>query len=156
MTEVEIDLVDPSDHQLISHLYNQVYHPGRDPESVARRLHGRANILSLAANIKNDAVGFYVGFELKPAVHFAWTVGVNKDARRLGIASMLMRRAQYWAKAQAYTSIRFECSNTHRAMLHFGISEDYEIVGIRWDPDTAHNVVIFEKLLDTLPDEMSS
>ena len=32
---------------------------------------------------------------------------------------------------------------------------EYEIVGIRWDPDTAHNVVIFEKLLDTLPDEMT-
>lgn len=155
MTDVEIDLINPEDTQLIAHLYNQVYHPGRTAESIARRLQGRANILCLAANITNDAVGFYVGFELKPSVHFAWTVGVTKDARRLGIASMLMRRAQAWAKTQAYTSIRFECSNTHRPMLHFGISEEYEIVGIRWDPDTAHNVVIFEKLLDTLPNEMT-
>lgn len=155
MTDVEIDLVNPKDTKLLAHLFNQVYHPGRTPESIARRLQGRANILSLAANIKNDAVGFYIGFELKPSVHFAWTVGVTKDARRLGIASMLMRRAQSWAKIQGYTSIRFECSNTHRPMLHFGISEEYEIVGIRWDPDTAHNVVIFEKLLDTLPDEVA-
>jgi len=151
MADVVIDLIDPKDVKLLAHLYNQVYHPERSPESIARRLHCRANILSLAANIKNDAVGFYIGFELKPSVHYAWVVGVRKDACRMGIASMLMRRAQYWARDQGYISIRFECGNTHRPMLHFGISEGYEIVGIRSDPDTATNVVIFEKLLDTLP-----
>jgi len=155
MNDVVIDLIDPKDHALMAHLYNQVYHPERTAESIARRLHGRANILALAAQIKQDAVGFYIGFELKPSVHYAWSVGVRPDARRMGIASMLMRRAQYWAKDHGYISARFECNNTHRPMLHFGISEGYQIVGIRWDPDTANNLVIFEKLLDTLPSEMN-
>lgn len=154
MTDVVIDLLNPEDHKLLAHLYNQVYHPERTPESIARRLHCRTNVLALAANIKNDALGFYIGFELKPSVHYAWVVGVRKDSQRMGIASMLMRRAQYWARDTGYTSIRFECNNTHRPMLHFGISEGYKIVGIRWDPDTADNVVIFEKLLDNLPNEL--
>lgn len=154
MTDVVIDLIDPKDFALLSHLYNQVYVPERKPESIERRLFGRANVLALAAQLKNDAVGFYIGFELKPSVHFAWSVGVRQDARRLGIASLLMRRAQDWAREHGYVSIRFECGNTHRPMLHFGISEGYEIVGIRWDPDTAANVVIFERLLDTMPREM--
>ncbi len=152
MPEVAIDLINPKDVDLLSHLYNSVYLPERTPESIERRLRCRTEVLALGANIKNEAVGFYIGFELKPSVHYAWTVGVRKDARRMGIASMLMRRAQFWAKERGYTSIRFECQNTHRPMLHFGISEEYEIVGIRWDPDTANNVVIFERLLDTLPE----
>lgn len=149
MNQVSIDMVDPKDTALIAHLHNQVFRPERPPESFERRFRGRYNILCLAAREKNEAVGFYIGFELKPSVHFAWLVGVVPPARRLGIASQLMQAAQAWAREQGYISIRFECNNTHRAILHFGISENYSIVGIRWDPDTAQNIIIFERLLDT-------
>jgi hypothetical protein len=32
-------------------------------------------------------------------------------------------------------------------MLHLAISQSYDIVGIRWDPDRGENLVIFEKAL---------
>jgi hypothetical protein len=32
-------------------------------------------------------------------------------------------------------------------MLHLAIAHEYDIVGIRWDPDRGHNLVIFEKPL---------
>lgn len=150
MADVVIDMIDPKDVDLITHLHNDIYHPARSSESIARRLQGRHNILCLVARMGNNAIGFYVGFELKPAVHFIWMVGVHPDFRRIGTASQLIQAAQSWAKEKGYISIRFECNNTHRAILHFGISEDYEIVGIRWDPDTAQNLVIFERLLDNL------
>lgn len=146
--EVVIDRIDPKDVELLAHLHNQVVRPPREPASFARRFVGRHNILCLVARIGREAAGFYIGFELKPAVHFAWMVCVLQEFRRMGIASQLMQAAQAWARDQRYISIRFECNNTHRAMLHFGISENYEIVGIRWDPDTAQNLVIFERLLD--------
>ena len=41
--------------------------------------------------------------------------------------------------------MRFECNNQHRPMLHVAISEDYDLVGIRWDTTSGNNVVIFEK-----------
>ena len=146
-SDVVIDRVDPKDTTLLAHLHNQVFRPERTEESLARRFTGRHNVLCLVAQVKNEAVGFYVGFELKPSVHFTWIVGVMRDARRIGIASQLMQSAQSWAKENGYISIRFECNNTHRPMLHFGISEDYEIVGLRWDPDSGQNLVIFERLL---------
>jgi hypothetical protein len=53
-----------------------------------------------------------------------------------------------WAKQNEYASIRFECHNQHRPMLHMAIALGYDIVGIRWDPDRGDNLVIFEKALD--------
>ena len=52
-----------------------------------------------------------------------------------------------WAAEQGYESIRFECHNQHRPMLHLAIARMYDIVGIRWDPDRGDNLVIFEKSL---------
>ena len=53
-----------------------------------------------------------------------------------------------WAKQNDYESIRFECHNQHRPMLHLAIALGYDIVGIRWDPDRGDNLVIFEKVLN--------
>jgi hypothetical protein len=50
-----------------------------------------------------------------------------------------------------YASIRFECQNEHRPMLHLAIAHEYDVAGIRWDPDLGRNLVIFEKEL-TQPD----
>lgn len=147
MANVVIDRIDPSDTATIAHLYNQVFRPGRTPESFARRFLARNNVLVLVARIGNEAVGFYVGLELKPSVHFAWLCGVVQEMRRSGIASQLMHAAMDWARTEGYSSVRFECHNQHRAFLHFGISEGFDIVGIRWDPDSAQNLVIFEKLI---------
>jgi hypothetical protein len=32
-------------------------------------------------------------------------------------------------------------------MLHLAISQEYDVVGIRWDADRQQNLVIFEKVL---------
>lgn len=148
-SEVSIDLIDPKDVGTIAHLHNEIFRPERTPERIARRLDGRKNVLVLAANHKNDAIGFYVGFELKPATHFAWMVGVRQDWRRQQVASRLMEYAANWAARQGHNTMRFECHNGHRAILHFGISAGYEIVGLRWDLDSGQNLVIFEKIIGT-------
>jgi GNAT superfamily N-acetyltransferase len=147
MANVVIDRIDPKDTETIAHLYNQMFRPSRTAESFARRFLARHNVLALVARIGPDAVGFNFGLEHKPSVHFAWLCGVVPEMRRTGIATQLMHTAMDWAKTEAYTSVRFECHNQHRAFLHFGISEGFDIVGIRWDPDSGQNLVIFEKLL---------
>jgi GNAT superfamily N-acetyltransferase len=105
-------------------------------------------VLQLIARLDNRPVGFFLGFELKPTVFFAWFYGVIPDFRRQGIASQLMDAVHEWAKQNDYESIRFECHNQHRPMLHLAIALGYDIVGIRWDPDRGDNLVIFEKVLN--------
>jgi GNAT superfamily N-acetyltransferase len=147
MADAIIDLVGPDDLPVIVQLYNQMFRPPRDLETFQRRYLGRYNILQLIARVENRPVGFFLGFELKPTVFFAWFYGVLPDFRRQGIASQLMDAVHSWARQHDYESIRFECHNQHRPMLHLAIALGYDIVGIRWDPDRGDNLVIFEKVL---------
>src|SRR5947209_4720028 len=147
MADAIIDLVGPDDMPVICSLYNQIFRPARDVDSFKRRFRGRYNELMLIARLKDAPVGFFLGFELKPTVYFAWFYGVLPECRRQGIASQLMEAMHSWAKQHEYESVRFECHNQHRPMLHLAIAQEYDIVGIRWDPDRGDNLVIFEKVL---------
>lgn len=145
MADAIIDIVGVADLPVIADMYNQIFRPQRDVESFHRRYRGRYNILQMIARLEDRPVGFFLGFELKPTVFFAWFYGVLPDFRRQGIASQLMDAVHDWVRQQEYDIIRFECHNQHRPMLHLSIALGYDIVGIRWDPDRCDNLVIFEK-----------
>lgn len=147
MANSKIDVLGLGDIPLVADLYNQVYKPKRDVEFFKRRFLGRHNPLILVATIDQRPVGFFLGFELKPTVFFEWLYGVLADFRRQGIASQLMEAGNAWAKQHEYSSSRLECHNQHRPMLHMAIRHQYDILGLRWDPDRQANLVIFEKEL---------
>ena len=147
MADVAIDIVGPEELPVIVQLYNQIFRPGRDLQSFERRFRSRYNVLRLIAQLNRRPVGFFLGFELKPTVYFTWFYGVLPEFRRQGIASQLMEAVHDWAKQNDYESVRMECHNQHRPMLHLAITSEYDIVGMRWDPDRGDNLVIFEKVL---------
>jgi GNAT superfamily N-acetyltransferase len=148
MADAVIDVLGLDELPLVVDLYNQIFRPARTIESFRRRYLGRHNPLQLVARLGDRPVGFFLGFELKPDTFFAWFYGVLGDCRRMGIGSQLMEAAQSWAAAQGYESIRLECHNQHRPMLHLAIVLGYDIVGIRWDADRGANLVLCEKQLD--------
>lgn len=148
MADAIIDRINPADVGLIAHLYNTVFRPQLSEADLRQRLRGRHNVLVQVARVRDDAVGFYIGMELRPDVHFTWACGVVSEMRRAGIATQLMHSAEDWARSEGYKTLRFECSNAVRPFLHFGIANDYDIVGIRWDPQQMQNVLIFEKSLN--------
>jgi GNAT superfamily N-acetyltransferase len=148
MANAKIDVVGTGDIPLIADLYSQMFQPARGPEFFRRRFLGRYNALILVASMEGRAVGFFVGFELKPTVFFAWLYGVLPDYRRQGVATQMVDAAEAWAKDHGYESVRLECHNNNRPVLHAAIQHGYDIVGIRWDPDHSANLVIFEKGLE--------
>jgi len=152
MMNVVIDRVDPGDTDLMAHLFNQMFRPERSADSFSRRLQNRVKPVFLVARVDDEAVGFFIGMELKPTVHFGWLCGVLPSARRLGVATQLMHAAMDWARTEGYEYIRFECDNRQRAMMNFAINSNYDIVGLRWDHDRLQNLVIFERsLLEASP-----
>jgi len=132
---------------VIVELYNQIYRPARDIESFRRRFLGRHNVLQMIAHVREQPVAFFLGFELKPTTFFAWFYGVLPDFRRQGIATQLMEAVHAWASEQGYESLRLECHNSARPMLHLCIELGYTVAGIRYEHERADNLVIFEKTL---------
>jgi GNAT superfamily N-acetyltransferase len=147
MTNAKIDVVGDAEVPLVAELYSRMFKPPQGPEFFRRRFLGRYNPLMLVASVEERPVGFFVGFELKPDVFFIWLYGVLPDFRRHGIATQLVDAAHAWVKEHGYEHVRLECHNQHRPTLHTAIAHGYDIVGIRWDPDRASNLVIFEKVL---------
>jgi len=147
MADAVIDIIGQDELPLVVELYNQIFRPARDEEFFRRRYLGRHNVLQMIAQVNQRPVGLFLGFELKPRVFFAWFYGVLPTFRRQGIASQLMEAVHEWAQTNEYDAIRFECHNQHRPILHLGIAQEYDIVGIRWDPDRGANLVLFQKTL---------
>lgn len=147
MATADIVIVGPGELPLITDLFNEIFRPARDVEFFRRRLRGRYNALLMIANLDGRPVGFATGFELKPTVFFAWLTGVLPDCRRSGIASQMHEAQCAWATEHEYQYLRMECHNAHRPILHMAIAMDFNIVGVRWDPDRQENLIIFEKAL---------
>ena len=148
MADAIIDVVGVDELPLIVEMYNQIFRPAKTIDAFRRRYQGRYNVLQLVARVKDKPAGFFLGFELKPDTFFAWFYGVLPDARRMGLGSQLMEAAQAWAAAQGYESIRLECLNQQRPMLHLAIELGYDVTGLRWDADLRANLLICEKRLD--------
>lgn len=147
MPESTIDIVGVDQLPLIVEMFNKIFRPAKTLESFQRRYLGRHNVLQMLARVEGKPIGFFLGFELKPDTFFAWFYGVLSEHRRDGIGSQLMEAAQKWAADNSYETIRLECYNQHRPMLHLAIDLGYDIVGMRWDADRSDNLVIFEKNL---------
>lgn len=147
MPHAIIDRLSPTDLDTISHLYNNIFRPARGDEWFERRFEGRHKILVQVASLEGHAVGFYIGMELKPDTHITWLCGVDASVRRSGIGTQLMEAASDWARTEGYQYFRFECDNRVKPFLMFGIRNDFDIVGLRWDPVLVTNLVIFQKLV---------
>jgi GNAT superfamily N-acetyltransferase len=154
MANAKIDVLGVGDLELVASLYSQVYHPARDDAFFKRRFLGRYNNLIMVASVDSQAAGFALGFELKPTVFFGWLYGVLTVYRRASIGSQLMDAMHAWAREHGYEYMRHECQNRHKAMIHMLVQHQYDIVGVRWDPDRGENLIIFEKAL--LHDEAAS
>lgn len=147
MADVIVDLLAPEDVSAIVSLYNQIFRPPRDAEDFHRRYLGRHNIVQMVARMDQRAVGFINGFELKPRVFFLWFVGVLNSHRRQGVASQLLDAIHHWAEENDYESIRCECFNRQKPMLHLTLNNEYDIVGMRWDADHGDNLILLQKTL---------
>jgi GNAT superfamily N-acetyltransferase len=147
MADVIIDVLAPDDLSVVVQLYNQIFRPSRDEEHFQRRYLGRHNVVQMVARLEDRAVGFVLGFELKPRTFFTWFYGVLGPYRQQGIASQLMEALHSWCRQNDYEAIRMECFNRQRAMLHMALNQEYDIVGMRWDHDHNDNLILLQKML---------
>lgn len=145
MADVIVDQIAPEDVSIIVGLYNQIFRPSRAEDHFERRYLGRHNVVQMVARMDERAVGFLLGFELKPRVFFLWFIGVLSAHRRQGVASQLLEALLAWCREHDYEDVRCECFNVQRQMLHFLIEAEFDIIGLRYDHDHSDNLVLMQK-----------
>ena len=113
-----------------------------------RRLDGKPHIILVAELPGGEIIGFKAGYEREQDGSFySWIGGVRPEWRQQGIAHDLLQGLETWARAQGYTSLRFKTLNRHRNMLHFAISQGFNIVGFVPKDKIAEHRIWFEKKL---------
>lgn len=106
------------------------------------------NLTTIVSLKEGVAVGYKIGYELKPNKYLSWMSGVDPKHRRFGIASEMMRLQHEWVKKQGYSTIRTESSNLWPAMLILNIRFGFRIVGT-YTQGVPHDEpkIVFEKEL---------
>lgn len=102
--------------------------------------------LVLTARVEEGPVGFKVGYE-REGVFYSWMGGVVPEWRRRGVAQLLARKQEEWARARGYALIRCKTRNCHRAMLIFALRNDFRIVGVEPQDDIEQHRIWLEKQL---------
>ena len=149
MADAIIDMVGPEDLPVIVQLYNQIFRPPRDLESFRRRFRGRYNILHDGGPHRGTAGRLFPG--LRAEADRVFRLVLRRGARLPPPGHRLAAHGggpRLGPRRTNTSRIRFECHNQHRPMLHLAIALEYDIVGIRWDPDRGDNLVMFEKGLN--------
>lgn len=78
---------------------------------------------------------------------YSWLGGVIPTHRKLNIATDLNSRMELISRQKGYTSITFKTQNKFKAMLQFGLKNNYEIVGFeKKDAVSDHRIILSKPL----------
>ena len=110
-----------------------------------RRLSGKKHLI-LIAYVKNTATGFKVGYKIKDAF-YSWMGGVLPEFRNINIAEKLAKKQEEWAVENGFKKIRLKTLNKHKAMLHFALSSEFEIIDFKLKENYNKSRIILEKIL---------
>ena len=100
----------------------------------------------LAAYHSGQPIGFKVGYA-REDYFYSWMGAVLPAYREQGIAKALAARQETWAREQGFTKIRFKTRNYLRAMLHFGIANDFNIIAVIPQSNIKEYRIVLEKEL---------
>ena len=104
--------------------------------------------LILIAEMENRPVGFKVGYQRKnDGSFYSWMGGVLPTYRKDGVAAALANAQEKWARGKGYKTIKFKTLNRHKAMLHFALKNDFNIIAVKPRTDINENRIILEKRL---------
>ena len=117
-----------------------------DLEEYQKRLH--PPFLVLIGYYQEQAVGFKAGYSRGDEGYFySWMGGVLPAFRKKGLAKILAQSQEQWARDQGFQTIWFKTRNQNREMLHFALSNGFNITEVQPKANIDHYRIILEKSL---------
>ena len=117
-------------------------------EEYERRFIHTPHIILVAELEGGEIIGFKAGYEReKDGSFYSWMGGVRPEWRKEGLATALAHGMEAWARAQGYKALRFKTRNYLRNMLHFAISDGFNVIGFEAADSIEQHRIWFEKKL---------
>lgn len=103
--------------------------------------------LALVATVKQELVGFKLGYDLDREIFYSWFGGVLPNFRKYGVAKLLAQHQESWAKNQDFKKVRVKTRNSFTPMLLFTIKSGFHIIDLEERAEIAENRILLEKEL---------
>ena len=108
----------------------------------------REDLLMLVAQIRDEAVGFKVGYRFRATTFYSAKGGVLPAYRRQGVARALLHAMMDQARAWGYETFQFDTfPNKHPGMTVLGLSEGFRVVKAGYSPQYNDYRLRFKKEL---------
>jgi ribosomal protein S18 acetylase RimI-like enzyme len=101
-----------------------------DSHEYKRILTASSDVIVLIAQVKDEVVGFKVGYRHKNTTFYSMTGGVIATHRQMGIARALMEHQHRLLRERGYEYVRTHTRNKFKDMLIFNLSFGFEIIGV--------------------------
>lgn len=110
------------------------------------RIQTKEDLIIVLCQIKNDLIGFKLGYRYDDQTLYSWVGGVLASYRKQGIAQKLMELQHSTAKDKGYQKIRTKSMNRFKPMIILNLKNGFDIVSV-YTNDSHQTKIIFEKLL---------
>jgi ribosomal protein S18 acetylase RimI-like enzyme len=127
-------------------LHDAIFGVSTSPASFRDRLVGKHGLLVVLARRAGEIVGYKIGYARSQEEFYSWLGGVAVHARRLGIASELMRRQHERVRALGYRRIVTETKNEWREMMILDLRHGFDVVGAYTDERSEPRAILVKTL----------
>ena len=110
------------------------------------RLKGK-KYLALVATSHKRLVGFKLGYGIENETLYSWFGGVLPNYRQCGVAKLLAKYQEEWAKKQGFCRVRVKTRNSFTPMLLFAIKSGFYIVDLERHSESKEHRIVLEKEL---------
>ena len=115
-------------HQLAA-LNESLFGFGETAAQLTWLIEQERQVMLLLASLEGRLVGFKMGFRCEPGTFESWRGGVLPEARRQGLARLLMDRQHAWCAEAGFRFVQTAVSADNVAMLVLNLQCGFAITG---------------------------
>jgi GNAT superfamily N-acetyltransferase len=102
---------------------------GETAEQLGWLMEQERQVLLLLASVDGRHVGYKMGFRREPGTFESWRGGVLPEARRRGVARVLMERQHDWCAEAGFRFVQTAVSADNVGMLVLNLHSGFRITG---------------------------
>lgn len=117
-------------------------------DDLINKIANKPKLLVVTAMNGTKVIGYKIGYELDNNKFYSWLGGVDRNYRKHGIASELMKKQHEYLKENGYSVVQTKTMNKWRDMLVLNIKNGFDVIDTYIDEKGLYKIILEKKLLN--------